>query len=518
MTSQNNSQLIKDIKSGVLRKFPLLGVAMSKVRFFENPQAKTAETDGKDVFYNMNFITSLSSETQVAVFAHEIMHVAFNHIMRCKDKDYHTWNIATDAVINQMLKSQNLPLFKGAIDMPEASGKSAETIYNSLIAQNNNKKQKENNNQNNQKEQSGNRASQQDNQQEKQNQSSQEINNGNQQNKQEKSKGDKKKKRWSKKKSLSDWFKNQKKKREEQQINQEQQEKQQKQNDINQQQSGMNKGSKTCGKEQGEQIQNHEIWKEAIKEAEEIERKSFAKRNASEGKEKSDFSSLEETFVEKNQEMKEELGRKIREKLKSNSISYNKDFDLSYVKSVVSWKRILKRELESEEENWSLRRADEDNFFQSRIEDIERIERAETEVLIDTSGSVSDSLVVCFLRQLKPLLKESKLKVGCFDTAFYGFQEIKNEKDIGNFKIVGRGGTNFELAVKQFSCDSRVNKIVFTDGYDTMDLQDKKYKNIIWIVYRNSDFHPAVGKVINVNINEINKTSFINSDDFGKGM
>lgn len=506
MILKSNSQLVEDIKSGVLRKFPLLGVTMSKVGFYESSEAETAETDGKDIFFNMNFINSLPFETQIAVFAHEIMHVAFDHIMRCKGKDHHTWNIATDAVINQMLKSQNLPLFKGAIDIPEASGKSAEAIYNSLIAQNNKKESGNQNNQESQEDQSSGSSSQQNNQQEKQNQNRQENNNDNQQNKQEKNEDDKKKKRWSKKKSLTDWFKKRKDKRKQEQQNNQPKP------------SGINNGSKTSGKEQGGQVQNHEIWKKAIKEAEEIERNSFAKRNSEQSKEKSDFSKLEETFIKDNQEMKDELGKKIREKLKSEAIPHNNDYDLSYVKPVVSWKRILKRELESEEENWSLRRADEDNFFQSRIEDVERSERAETEVLIDTSGSVSDSLVVCFLRQLKPLLKESKLKVGCFDTSFYGFKEIKSEKDIGNFKIIGRGGTNFELAVKQFSSDPRVNKIVFTDGYDTMSLQDKKYKNIIWIVYQNSNFRPAVGKVINVNINEINKTSFINSDDSGKGM
>lgn len=370
-----------------------------------------------------------------------------------------------------MLKSQNL-LFDNWIDMPEAKGKSAEEMYQKLLEK---QKQSEQNKSSNQGEQQNN---------EENNKSNSGKNNKN--------------KRWKKKKSLSDWFK----------------EKKQKGNN----QSEPNNGNVSSSKEQSSLTQNHEIWKEAVKKAEKFERRSHAKINSSENQKNVDYSKMEEDFSNKNQEMKVELGKEIREKLKSKSTHSLGNMDLTYVKPVVTWDKILKRELESEEENWSFRRADEDNFFQSRIEDVERSERAKTEVLIDTSGSVSDSLVICFLRQLKCLIKESKLKVGCFDTRFYGFKEIKNEKDIENFQVVGRGGTDFELAVKNFSSDPKINKIVFTDGYDKMNLQDKKFKNIIWIVYRNTEFQPAVGKVIAVTTNEIRHNPNKKSTNFNFSM
>ena len=56
------------------------------------------------------------------------MHDAFDHIMRSKDKDPELWNIATDVVINQMLKAAGLPLIEGGIDMPQATNKSAEEM------------------------------------------------------------------------------------------------------------------------------------------------------------------------------------------------------------------------------------------------------------------------------------------------------------------------------------------------------------------------------------------------------
>ena len=46
-------------------------------------------------------IDTITKEEQTFVFAHEVCHIAFNHILRSEGKDEDIWNIATDAVINQ---------------------------------------------------------------------------------------------------------------------------------------------------------------------------------------------------------------------------------------------------------------------------------------------------------------------------------------------------------------------------------------------------------------------------------
>ena len=122
---------------------------------------------------------------------------------------------------------------------------------------------------------------------------------------------------------------------------------------------------------------------------------------------------------------------------------------------------------------------------------------------MDVSGSVDERLLREFLRQLKPLLKSSKLKVGCFDEFVYPFEEIKTQEDIDNFEITSTSEwtENWDAAVRAFSKKKEVNKIVFTDGYPcpgTMPGEDLKGKNVIWIVYGNEDFNPCCGKVIQV--------------------
>lgn len=148
--------------------------------------------------------------------------------------------------------------------------------------------------------------------------------------------------------------------------------------------------------------------------------------------------------------------------------------------------------------------------------------------MIDVSGSVDLELVKSFLRQLKPLLEQSKLRVGCFNEQFWGFVDIKNVKDIDNFTIP-RGARehsawteDWDLAVRSFTKKREINKIVFTDGYPcpgTMPKEDLKRENIIWLVYGNKDFKPCCGKVINITekqleqLHQIDKSSSMEDID-----
>lgn len=220
---------------------------------------------------------------------------------------------------------------------------------------------------------------------------------------------------------------------------------------------------------------------------------------------------LEKHFGEMNKEMKEKMASEIVKRMKTQAgkskAEANKTSmgDIGNEKALVKWKRLLRRELDNEEYAWTYRRSDEDNYFQARLETIDVYDHPITEVMLDTSGSISDKLLRSFLRQLKPLLRESKLFVGCFDTEFYGFTEIKKDKDINSFVIKGRGGTSFDEAVKHFSKDNEINKIIFTDGEDELSNteENRKLKNVIWLVFENKDFKPCCGKVIFVSPAEL---------------
>ena len=118
---------------------------------------------------------------------------------------------------------------------------------------------------------------------------------------------------------------------------------------------------------------------------------------------------------------------------------------------------------------------------------------AYAEILLDTSASVDTDLLRAFVKGVKALMQEDAvIRVGCFDTRFYGFHEIRTGADIDALELRGAGGTNFTVAVNAFTGDAE-NRIIFTDGYAEMPEQRC---DAIWVVYGTSPIHPKGGRVI----------------------
>ena len=118
---------------------------------------------------------------------------------------------------------------------------------------------------------------------------------------------------------------------------------------------------------------------------------------------------------------------------------------------------------------------------------------AHAEILLDTSASVDTDLVRAFVKGVKALLQEDAvIRVGCFDTRFYGFREIHTQEDIDSLELRGAGGTDFSVAVAAFTGDAE-NKIIFTDGYAEMPSQRC---DCLWVVYGSTPIHPNGGRVI----------------------
>lgn len=117
------------------------------------------------------------------------------------------------------------------------------------------------------------------------------------------------------------------------------------------------------------------------------------------------------------------------------------------------------------------------------------------EILLDTSASVDADLLRAFVRGVKGLMQQDAVvRVGCFDTRFYGFQDVFSEQDILNLKLSGAGGTDFHAAIHAFTGDAE-NRIIFTDGYAEMP---EERCDAIWVVYGNAVIHPPGGRVLYV--------------------
>ena len=102
------------------------------------------------------------------------------------------------------------------------------------------------------------------------------------------------------------------------------------------------------------------------------------------------------------------------------------------------------------------------------------------------------------------------MKVGCFNTEFHGFTEIKHIEDIDNMRFPIGGGTNFDVAVKAFSRRA-CNKIIFTDGQAPMPKET--VRNVIWIVFGNEKIKPKGGRVISITGEQLQKLcTFVKED------
>lgn len=469
---------IAALKRKMLVKYPFFGSVVASVDYKENKDILTAGTDGETIYYNPKYLESLSVEEQTFIFAHEVCHIAFNHILRSEGKDPELWNIATDGVINQFLKRDGLKMVLGGVDMAEAINYDAEQLYDKLLQEKQQRQQ-----QNGQ----GNNQSEQGNQQQNQQQSSgsSQGENGQQQSQQQNSSN----------------------------------------SGNSQEQSGGDSGKDLQEEDKSKQDVGHDthsMWEQAVKKHKEQQEKSDKKESLLDKLLGKDAKEKEKNELEKKQEELESMGEKdafkknledkkkqleelkeaISKQASQAGTSTNRDVrivnDIGTAKPIVDWRYVL-REAIKHDVDWSYKNATlEDGVVTANLEEQPM---PETEIVLDTSGSINEVLLKNFLRECKNILQHTKLKVGCFDTEFYGFHEIRTEEDIENMEFVGGGGTDFDVAVGAFS--RRVeNKIIFTDGKASMPDMPL---DAIWIVFGGERINPKGGKVIHITPEQLDR-------------
>ena len=555
---------IEKIKRKMIVKYPYFTGVILNLNYKENSKIKTTTTDGKTIYYNKDYLESLSIDEQLFIIMHQICHVAFNHILRSEGKDLSVWGQATDAVINANLIKDGLKPPKGIVEIENAIQYSSEELYEKLkeLAKQNN----QNNDQSNQSEdnksdsnQMNSKGSSQsgDNKDESNNNQSQSQNNdsnsngnqdkessqsnssaqgnddqeGKEQNNKDSQNQDKEN---SQSNSSTQGNDNQEDKEQNNKDSQNQDSNQK--GDSNEDQNKKNKESSSNDNDkkqeekksqsdsnqdtkenEEEKIDSHDIWKDAVEEnkkekeqdSKEQENKELHQNDnnpkekeqdrSSQEKEKNNSNDqvTEKDVFDKNKEEKKKALQVLKDELQKSSRHAGtspgeqiREVDTSgYSKELLDWRLVL-REAVNHEVDWTTRNAViEDGVICSQLEELPH---PETEIVLDTSGSISHTLLRNFLKECKNILQHSKIKVGCFDTKFYGFEEIRRIEDIEKMEFKGGGGTSFDAAVNAFT--KRVeNKIIFTDGCASMP---SKPMDAIWIVFGNQKINPKGGRVI----------------------
>lgn len=129
----------KIISASLLRlrmKSPFFATLALFARFIPSPEILTAATDGKDIYFNPDFLQSLSSSQQTGLLLHEVLHAALLHVPRRGVREPKLWNIAADIVVNGAIAQQGaFELPSGGIRDKQLEHLSVEEIYEILLTE-----------------------------------------------------------------------------------------------------------------------------------------------------------------------------------------------------------------------------------------------------------------------------------------------------------------------------------------------------------------------------------------------
>ena len=378
---------INSIIKKLLIRYPLFGNIIVNLNFkFSNWSFHApAFTDGRSIFYNQDFIDNYSDEKKEFILAHEIFHVALNHLFRNVGRDKYLLNFVEDAIINQLLVRDGLVMPEGVVDIPDALDYSVEELYMKYLSQLN---------------------------------------------------------------EIREWM-----------------------------------GANTFHAE----IADLEEWLNGI------------------------YNKDLQDLMNENSELRSELLDDFQEELKRKAQYGNVTLGMEFPNVKVGkstpllyWKELLRANIVTPDEITTA-------FYEVEMDGIIKKEGkpatsfSESEIIIDTSGSMSMAKIKVILRECKNILSASQIKVGFCDTEFYGWHEIRNDADIDNLHIIGRGGTDFQVMADSFSKDAD-NKIVITDGKCFFPTNRP---DILWVILNNSLPFDLSNNPSRENINYI----FINERD-----
>ena len=136
-----NKALAKKIMKGRINLMvsnPFLSTVLMSMPAKATTQIPTAATDGRSIMYNPEFMNQYDKDEIKFIFAHEVMHVIMEHMLRAEVGGYQhrLFNQAADYAINGILHwDMGMKVVDGALLDSQYRGMSAEQIYKKLEKQ-----------------------------------------------------------------------------------------------------------------------------------------------------------------------------------------------------------------------------------------------------------------------------------------------------------------------------------------------------------------------------------------------
>ena len=124
---------LDSLRAQLSDSFPAWSKWIAQVKIAESPDAMPVDNDGRNVYYNQRLMRYYTPEIQRFYLAQQLLHLRLNHFERGRNRDRIAWRRASDAVVNQMLRKDGMPLPMDAILLPAAEEKCAEDLYEILL-------------------------------------------------------------------------------------------------------------------------------------------------------------------------------------------------------------------------------------------------------------------------------------------------------------------------------------------------------------------------------------------------
>ena len=82
-------KLLQNVKRLMIARYPRFAqeIANANLEYKTDLPYHTAATDGKNVYFDPDYLASLSEDDKLFIIAHELMHIKFQHMFRMLNKN-----------------------------------------------------------------------------------------------------------------------------------------------------------------------------------------------------------------------------------------------------------------------------------------------------------------------------------------------------------------------------------------------------------------------------------------------
>ena len=99
--------ILAKYRQNLINNHPFIGTIAMNLDLvpIRDARCSTAMTDGKSIYFDIDFLSKLNEKEGVFVLGHEVWHVVMMHFLRGKGFDPSIFNIACDMEVNQILEN-----------------------------------------------------------------------------------------------------------------------------------------------------------------------------------------------------------------------------------------------------------------------------------------------------------------------------------------------------------------------------------------------------------------------------